>query len=39
MHINKIIDFWYDVLPTVTASLTVLVTFILDICRKRNVSK
>jgi len=35
MHLNRIIDFWYDLVPTVTASLVVAVAVMRDARAKR----
>jgi hypothetical protein len=35
MHLSKIIDFWYDLVPTVTATLAVVCSLLMDAYRKR----
>lgn len=35
IHLSKIIDFWYDVIPTVTATGIVIICLIMDAYRKR----
>lgn len=35
MDLSKIIDFWYDVIPTVTASVVVIACIIYDRVRSR----
>jgi hypothetical protein len=34
MHISKLFDFWYDVIPTITASAVVVAAIVLDVVRR-----
>jgi hypothetical protein len=38
MHLDRIIDFWYDLVPTATASVVVVVGLLRDAYRKRKSS-
>jgi hypothetical protein len=35
VHISKLFDFWYDVIPTITASVVVVAVIVMDAMRRR----